>query len=143
MWERFFSADQQKGPMSLNNRILVIDDEPDIADFVADLLRNAEYDVDVCYTSDDAESLIKLKRFFVIFSDVTMPNRSGFQLFRDLLQQNLELPHYVFISGNLAVDIREEATKLGAVGFIQKPFFPNDLFAVLERIKSRHQCCEN
>ena len=65
-------------------RVLVVDDNPDMADLMRELLASRGYDVVTVRDADEAELEIRRHIPDLILSDVVMPGRSGYELCRQL-----------------------------------------------------------
>jgi CheY-like chemotaxis protein len=115
--------------------VLVIDDEPQVAQTVKRLLRR-DYDVTVALCGRDAMEHIQAgTRFDAIISDVMMPNMTGIELVEELQQvapeQALRL---IFLSGGaFTAQARERLDQLG-VPQVEKPVTANELRRWLSRI---------
>ncbi|OGW96699.1 MAG: hypothetical protein A2Z81_01730 [Omnitrophica WOR_2 bacterium GWA2_45_18] len=103
-------------------RILVVDDEEDIREIVAEILSNAGYDVDVA--GDGVEALAKINdkrnQYHLVLSDYDMPTKKGLQLASDLKGINPDLP-VILLSGT--PDIEEAAKPYSNIKeVLKKPF---------------------
>jgi DNA-binding NtrC family response regulator len=110
-------------------RVLVVDDEPLVAELLRDALTDFGYEVATAATARDALTMALLYRPDVVLLDLVMPGMSGevalerFQLFDPTLP-------IVVVSGNQDEDLARETLTKGAFDYIKKPF---DL-PVLERV---------
>lgn len=121
----------------MGGKILVVDDDPDLADIIVEILSNAGYVVDKCLSPLDAEQRIASESYDAVFSDIHMPGKSGLQLLQDLVKNASRVPPFVFVSGNADPAIVDRAARLGAADVIQKPFQAQDLLSALDRLQSR------
>lgn len=81
-------------------RILVVDDEPTIAQLIADVLTGDGYDVDTAPDGLAALELIGRRVYDLILSDLRMPELDGLGLYRELEQSRPDLARrFVFITG--------------------------------------------
>src|SRR5215207_11537602 len=71
-------------------RALVVDDNPDIADMLAAVLRHSGYEATTAYSPSDALTTALTEHFDVIISDIGMPGMNGYELARALR----EIPEY-------------------------------------------------
>ncbi|HEY3884490.1 MAG TPA: sigma-54 dependent transcriptional regulator, partial [Vicinamibacterales bacterium] len=113
-------------------RILVIDDDAAVRDSIARMLRTAGYTVDTAASGEDGLSRARGSRFDVILSDMRMGGMSGIDVLRQLREHRSDSA-FIVMTGFGTVDTAVEAMKLGAVDFVQKPFFRDEL---LMRVKS-------
>jgi len=113
----------QNIPAGKGERILLVDDEPEIVKFAALMLEQLGYRVSG--HTDSLEALDALRSdplaFDLVLTDQTMPNLRGDHLAVAVLQLRPDIP-IVLMTGYSAVIDREAARKLGIKGFIDKPF---------------------
>ncbi len=108
-------------------RILVVDDETEIADLVALYLRNEGYEVTVCYTAADALRAIREENFSLALLDVMLPGTDGFALCRHIREKHT-WPVIMLTARDTEVD-KITGLTLGADDYITKPFRPLELVA--------------
>lgn len=82
-------------------RVLVVDDQPDVADALGALLRSLGHSVAVAYDATHALELCRSQRPEVAILDLTMPRISGYELARRLRADSAELRLFA-LSGNAA-----------------------------------------
>ena len=68
-------------PEMMNARVLVVDDEPNIRETIADVLRKYKADVTVALTGEEAIKLVQDQAFDLVLSDIKMPDKSGYEVF--------------------------------------------------------------
>ena len=110
-------------------RVLVVDDEPGIGNFLRVKLRLAGYDIITTTSGAEAIELIRTKQPDVVVCDVLMPDVTGMDVI-DKVRTFSQVPIFVFTG---RPDIAEFASKLGANDYIAKPFNPDLL---VEKIRS-------
>src|SRR5690606_29969318 len=98
--------------------ILIVDDECDIADSLAELLSDT-YNTSVAYDGADALRLIRTGNLDAVVLDLMMPKMSGEALLGELRQAGVRIP---VLMVSAAKDVRERALRSGAQDFIAKPF---------------------
>jgi two-component system response regulator HydG len=113
-------------------RVLVIDDDPGVRESMERMLRAAGYTVQSAATGDEGFELAHHDSFDVILSDMRMPGLSGIDVLRKLRDARVDAS-FIVMTGFGTVDSAVEAMKLGAVDFVQKPFFRDEL---LMRVRS-------
>ena len=102
-------------------RILVVDDEADIRDLVRDILSEEGYAVDVAANAAEARAACAREAPDLVLLDIWMPDTDGISLLREWQQgQSLSAP-VVMMSGHGTVETAVEATRLGAVDYVEKP----------------------
>ena len=102
-------------------RILVVDDEADIRELVQEILAEEGYAVDVAANAAEARAACARQVPDLVLLDIWMPDTDGISLLREWQQaQSLAAP-VVMMSGHGTVETAVEATRLGAVDYVEKP----------------------
>ncbi len=120
------------------SRILVIDDDQGVRDSMARMLRGAGYSVETAASGEDGVALARGNAFDVILSDMRMPGISGLDVLKRLRDQRIDAA-FIVMTGFGTVDSAVEAMKLGAVDFVQKPFFRDELLMRVKSVADRRQ----
>jgi DNA-binding NtrC family response regulator len=120
------------------SRILVIDDDPGVRESMERMLRSAGYTVQSAQTGEDGFELARGGMFDVILSDMRMPGISGLDVLRKLRDGRVDAA-FIIMTGFGTVDSAVEAMKLGAVDFVQKPFFRDELLMRVRSAADRRQ----
>ncbi len=102
-------------------KILVVDDELSMREFLSILLEREGYDVSVAGSAEEALRLIELSLFDLVLSDVQMPGLSGIELLSRIKQISPETG-VLMVTAFSAAEQAVEAMKLGAYDYIAKPF---------------------
>jgi len=116
-------------------RVLLVEDEPPIADTVAYALREDGFDVDHCLTAGAA--LAATGPYDLAILDVGLPDLGGFALCREL-RRNADLP-VIFLTAHAAEAERVLGFELGADDYVTKPFSPRELVARVRAVLRRAQ----
>lgn len=113
-------------------RILVIDDDAVACEFLQEALSRQGYSVDV-YTS--AKDVLKkdLSTFDLLMSDIRMPDIDGLQFLRYVREKCPELP-VILMTAYGSLETTMEALRLGAWDYISKPFSPNAIRAMVQKV---------
>jgi putative two-component system response regulator len=131
------SSSQREMPELLPRRvttILVVDDNPDNALLMRELLTSRGYEVVVALQVEQAEQKIRQHHPDLILLDVVMPGKSGYELCRELKDDPAtRLIPVVMITGLTDREDKVRGIEAGADDFLNKPIFPEELFA---RVKS-------
>lgn len=113
-------------------RILVVDDEREIAGLVEIYLKNENYDVDVCYTATQALHNIKTIDYDLAVLDVMLPDMDGFEICRRI-RETYTWPIIMLTAKEQDVD-KINGLSIGADDYMTKPFQPLELVA---RVKAQ------
>lgn len=119
-------------------RILIIDDDTAVRESIERMLRSAGYTVRAAATGEEGLSLAKGGAFDVILSDMRMPGLSGLEVLRQLREQHVDSV-FMIMTGFGTMDTAIEAMQLGAVDFVQKPFFRDELLMRVRAAADRRQ----
>jgi len=120
------------------SRILVIDDDQGVRESMERMLRGAGYTVQSAETGEEGLTLARGNAFDVILSDMRMPGISGIDVLQRLREQRVDSA-FIVMTGFGTVDTAVEAMKLGAVDFVQKPFFRDELLMRVRSAADRRQ----
>ncbi|HLU05309.1 MAG TPA: sigma-54 dependent transcriptional regulator [Woeseiaceae bacterium] len=113
--------------------VLVVDDEADIRALIQEILTDENYQVTVAANATEARTARKENRFDLVLLDIWMPDTDGISLLREWSEHgDLETP-VVIMSGHGTVDTAVEATRLGALDFVEKPLSIAKLLRTVER----------
>lgn len=122
----------------MSTRILVVDDQPGVTRACAKILSRAGYDVVEQNHSVAALQLLQEEPFDLLLTDIRMPEMDGMELLTAAKQLD---PHLsvVVITGYGTMDDAVKAIRLGAQGFLLKPYDPDELVAVInENLQRRN-----
>lgn len=108
--------------------VLVVDDNPDITEMLAAVLRLSGYNVSTALSASEALKAAHERRFDVVVSDIGMPGMNGYELARALRAS----PEYgtarmVAVTGFAMYDDRDRALEAGFDTHLSKPVAPADL----------------
>ena len=114
------------------DKILIVDDEKEIADLVALFLENENFTVFKCYTAKDALTCIEKETLDLAILDIMLPGMSGLQICKKI-RENHRYPIIMLTAKGEATD-KITGLALGADDYITKPFLPLELVA---RVKAQ------
>lgn len=117
-------------------KILVVDDEPVVRDFMRNLAAFMDKNSLVSALDDGFEALelAKKEAFDLVFLDVRMPKINGLDLLRELKKINSR-SNYVMITGYAVDDMLAEAHKEGILAALKKPFDVAQITALMEQAR--------
>jgi two-component system response regulator HydG len=116
-------------------KVLVVDDDPDFAETMADVLGLAGHDVTTAHTGEDAVHLTRSSSFDVCFMDVKLPGMNGLESFIEI-QRRSPGTRFVMMTGFSLEKMLEEASRSGAAAILRKPFDMSEVAALVERLGS-------
>jgi len=113
--------------------ILVVDDEPQVCEVLADSLGSAGHMVDTAKDGLDAIEKMKDNKYTIVVTDMDMPRMDGMQLIKHIAE-NHSGTDIIAITGHIMKYKYTDVVSAGAADFITKPFTLNELEAKLNRI---------
>lgn len=115
-------------------KVLIIDDEQDVAGLTAKLLENSGHEVDCHFDGQGAYEVIQETKPDVILLDIRLPNVSGIDIFNRIRgEDNLKSIPVIFFSVS-ATDREMCLVRLGAEGYVEKPFELETLLSEINRV---------
>lgn len=120
-------------------KILVVDDEPDICGLVSDILSDEGYQVSAAETAASARQQITQSDYDLVLLDIWMPDEDGITLLKDWKDNKVLHCPVVMMSGHGTVETAVEATRLGAYAFVEKPLTTAKLIQTIRKALDNHQ----
>ncbi len=117
-------------------RVLVVDDEPNIADVISIALRYNEYEVVTAGTGHEALSAVSDSRPDLIVLDVMLPDLDGFEVAKRLRDRADETP-IVFLTARDTTEDKIRGLTLGGDDYVTKPFSVEELLARIATVLRR------
>ncbi len=124
-------------PTSALPRILIVDDEREITEILADLL-SEDYECLKAGSAEQALDCLSNNEFQLVISDITMPGMSGLEMIPHVKQLSPDTV-VVMISGMQTVESAIGALRLGAFDYLMKPFDLRQVEAVVKRALEYHE----
>ncbi len=123
-----------KHGLPLASEILIVDDEEDIRDLIAGILRDEGFETRVAGDSDSALAAVRQRRPQLIVLDIWLQGSrlDGIQVLDTLKREQPDLP-IVMISGHGTIETAVASIKKGAYDFVEKPFKADRLIHVCGR----------
>lgn len=113
-------------------RILVVDDEQEARDILAEVLETMGHRVQKAALGREAMDLLATREFDLVLTDRVMPDVSGLELLRWIKDSQLE-PEVIVLTGYAEVESAVEAMRLGAYHYLAKPWDPSELGEVVAK----------
>jgi two-component system nitrogen regulation response regulator NtrX len=122
-------------------RILVVDDDADIRQTLAEILGYDGHVVEVARDGLEAQRLIEKVVFDIVLCDVRMPGKDGMELL-DWAKKTRPDVEFIMLSGHATIDMAVEATKKGAFDFLEKPLDLPKLEILIRNATQKRQLVE-
>ena len=117
-------------------RMLLVEDEPRVANFIARGLREQSYAVDIANDGEEALYQISINEYDLIVLDVMLPLKDGFQVCREVRAQGWTQP-VLMLTARDAIDDRVTGLDCGADDYLVKPFDFKELLARVRALLRR------
>jgi two-component system, OmpR family, copper resistance phosphate regulon response regulator CusR len=109
-------------------RVLVVEDERRIADFIVRGLKEERFAVDVAYDGEEGMYLAEINPYDVIILDIMLPKQDGISMCRQLRAKKNKTPILILTARN-AVKDKVDGLNVGADDYLTKPFSFEELIA--------------
>jgi two-component system response regulator PilR (NtrC family) len=127
----------------MKSRILVVDDEESIREFLEIMLKKEGYEVTLAEDGQKAKDLLAKKSFDMIISDLQMPNVTGIELLKYVKESYPETV-FMLITAFGTTETAVEAMKMGAYDYLTKPFKIDEVrLNIQNALRSRNLEVEN
>ncbi len=117
-------------------KVLVVEDEKKIADFMIKGLEARGFAVDACDNGDDALILALTRPYDTIILDIMLPGKDGISILKSMRLKGVNTP-VIAVSARSELDDRITGLDAGADDYLAKPFFVDELIARLHAINRR------
>lgn len=115
---------------------LVIDDEPDITNLVAEVLRSEGWNVVEAASAEEAFKILQTQNWGAVFCDVRLGGADGFSVLRRFKHEMPATP-VVLMTGHASASGALDATSFGAYDYLLKPFGIEELQSLSQAIKEQ------
>ncbi|KOS68187.1 chemotaxis protein CheY [Lysinibacillus contaminans] len=123
-------------------RILIVEDELDLQEAIAEGLRMEGYAVDTCSNGEDAYELAYVENYDLIILDLNLPKMDGIKVLEKLREENKELK-VLILSARSSVHDKVKGLDIGANDYLTKPFDFAELEARIRNLLRRKFVQEN
>src|SRR6202158_5401406 len=117
-------------------KILVIEDDPTVGQFVKRGFEEQRWGVDLVANGDDGEARAFAEEYDVVVLDMRLPGKSGAQVLHDLRARGFDRP-VLILTAQDAIDSKVETLRAGADDYVTKPFAFEELLARVEALSRR------
>ena len=125
---------QREGNNRRMERVLVVDDEKNMRETLAEILSDEGYEVDVAGTGEEAVALCLKGNYRVVLMDVRMPGMDGVEAFRQI-RRHQEGVRVILMSAYSVEALKEAALDEGAIAFLSKPLDLEKVVGLIGEVK--------
>lgn len=123
-------------------RLLIVEDEKELLESIAEGLRLSGYAVDTAADGAEAEDLFWSETYDLIVLDINLPKIDGFTLLKEIREED-KLVNVIMLTARTQVADRVKGLDLGANDYLIKPFHFNELEARIRSLLRRKQVVED
>ena len=121
----------------MGQRILIVEDEPNIVESLSFLLEREGYDIDVETQGDKAAARIQSLTPDLVILDAMLPGRSGFDILRDIVAGGEARPRVMMLTAKGQTKDRKIAEEIGVDLFMTKPFANSEIVEAVAGLLSQ------
>lgn len=121
-----------------NNRILLIEDDPNLGFILQESLELQGYKVKRCEDGEQGSAAFLNDQFCLCLIDVMLPKKDGFTLAKEIRKIDQEIP-LIFLTAKSLKEDRIQGFKIGGDDYITKPFSMEELMLRLQAVLKRSQ----
>lgn len=115
--------------------ILTVEDSPTLRELICFTLNDAAYQIIEAENGQDALNKLNGCQVDMVITDLNMPHMNGIELTRNIrARDQYKYIPILFLSTESRVEKKEEAKKAGATGWLVKPFKPEQLIKVVQKV---------
>ena len=116
-----------------SKQILVVDDEVGIRELLSEILFDEGYQVHLAENAEQARAYRNEHEPDLVLLDIWMPDTDGVALLKEWVEQDLLTMPVVMMSGHGTIETAVEATRIGAVDFLEKPIALQKLLSTVAK----------
>jgi len=113
--------------MSLNKKVLVIDDEPDTLELIQLILEDADFEAVLVSSGFEALDILETVKPGLVLLDIMMPDMDGWEVFRKIKEKDSNMPIVILTAKAQNIDKLMGLHVLKADDYITKPFSKDEL----------------
>ena len=113
--------------------ILVVDDELGIRDLLSEILNDEGHQIELAENAAQARAARQRSKPDLVLLDIWMPDTDGVTLLKEWSTSGLLTMPVIMMSGHATIDTAVEATKIGAMAFLEKPITLQKLLKAVEQ----------
>lgn len=113
-------------------RILLAEDEKELSNAVAMILKSQKYEVDAVFDGEEAVDYAQMVEYDLIIMDIMMPKMDGIEAVKRIRDLSLDTP-IIFLTAKSQLDSKIEGFDIGGDDYLTKPF---DMRELLARVKA-------
>ena len=117
----------------MRNKVLLVEDEKELAKAVKTILSLSKYDVDLSYNGLEALDATKEKNYDAIVMDIMMPEMDGIEALKEMRKSGVKTP-VILLTAKSQVSDKVDGLDAGANDYLTKPFAKEELLARIRAV---------
>jgi len=113
-------------------KVLLVEDEKDLADLIAEALKKELFTVDVCYDGEVGMYKVLNDTYDVVILDILLPHKNGWEILKEMRKKGIDTP-VLMLTALSDVEYRVKGLEMGADDYLPKPF---DLRELIARVRA-------
>ncbi len=118
-----------------NRSVLIIDDDKELSEITADMLKAYHYEVTKAYSAEEAYSLLSLNKYQLLLLDINLPRESGFEICREI--RKISTVPIIFASARTSENDRITGFDIGGDDYLPKPYSLKELLSRVNALYRR------
>ncbi|EQC51325.1 response regulator [Bacteriovorax sp. DB6_IX] len=114
-------------------KFLFVEDETELLELYQILLEDMDINFELASNGEEALKKLENENYDFVFSDIRMPKMDGFELLSNILQKQLKIKRFVFITAHVDIS-KEEVEEKGAQDILYKPLGHKHLKSYIQDI---------
>lgn len=123
-------------------KLLIAEDEKELASALAKILKKNNYSVDVAFDGEQALTLFEAKEYDVILLDIMMPKIDGINVLKTIRQTNTSIP-IIILTAKTEIEDKVLGLDSGANDYLEKPFDTRELLARIRAVTRTKEEVDN
>lgn len=128
--------------MKIKPKILIVDDDPNLRNTLADILKMKGYDTAIAASGAEATAVAEREPASLALIDLMLPDMSGLEVMARIKAIS-PLTEAIILTGHASIDTAIEATEKGAYSYLIKPYQMGDLLQKIKQGVERHEAQED
>ena len=123
--------------MANPDRILIVDDNPEMCTLLAECLKSPRYSVACAISGPQAQELVETEKFDVLILDLLLPGSDGMEILRHVRERRPEI-EIIVLTAYATLETAIRALRLGAYDYVTKPFRADTIRSTVKRAVEKH-----
>ena len=119
----------------MEKKILLVDDDRDLAEIIRDMLKTYGYEVKIVESCEETFEILKKEQFSLMILDINLPDGTGFEVLKEL--RSVSKVPVIFASARTSEDDKITGLEMGGDDYLAKPYSLKELIARVNALMRR------